>query len=137
MIVGFMFLPSKELSTIITLTFPIGLPMPGSPIFLFLTLVLMGDDKHDAHNNDYYSHIFSFVLYGIFSFISCSVINLNNIRGSKYFPESLHLHDRCRCGPVVRLPVLPLVAIFCPALTCCPFTTSIFDRWRNEHVQIP
>lgn len=75
--------------------------------------------------------------YCIFSFISCSVINFNNIRGSKYFPESLHLHDKCRCGPVVRLPVFPLVAIFCPALTCCPLTTSIFDRWRNEHVHIP
>ena len=35
MIVGFMFLPSKELSTIITLTFPIGLPLPDIPIFLF------------------------------------------------------------------------------------------------------
>lgn len=61
MIVGFMFLPSKELSTIITLTFPIGLPMPGSPIFLFLPLVFVGGDKHDAHYNDYYSHIFVFV----------------------------------------------------------------------------
>lgn len=60
MIVGFMFLPSKELSTIITLTFPIGLPMQGSPIFLFLTLVFVGDDKHNAHYKDYYSHIIAF-----------------------------------------------------------------------------
>ena len=53
-------LPSKELSTIITLTFPIGFPMPGSPIILFLPLVFVGDDKHDAHYNDYYSHIIAF-----------------------------------------------------------------------------
>ena len=137
MIVGFMFLPSKELSAIITLTFPIGLPMPGSPIFLFLTLVFVGDDKHDAHYNDYYSHIFVFVFYGIFSFINCSVMNFSNIRGSKYFPVSLHLHDKCRCGPVVRLPVFPLIAIFCPAFTCLPLFTFIFDRWRNEHVHMP
>lgn len=57
-------------------------------------------------------------VYCIFSFINCSVMNFSNIRGSKYFPVSLHLHDKCRCGPVVRLPVFPLIAIFCPALTC-------------------
>ena len=130
-------LPSEELPSVIARSLPIGLPMPGGPIPLFLPFVLVGDDKHDAHNNDYYSHIVVFVFYGIFSFISCSGINFNNIRGSKYFPESLHLHDRCRCGPVVRLPVFPLVAIFCPALTCCPLSTSIFDRWRNEHIQMP
>ena len=130
-------LPSEELPSFITRLFPIGLPMPGGPIFLFLPFILVGYDEHDAHYNDYYSHIVVFVLYCIFSFISCSVINFNNIRGSKYFPESLHLHDKCRCGPVVRLPVFPLVAIFCPALTCWPLTTSIFDRWRNEHVQMP
>lgn len=86
MIVGFMFLPSKELSTIITLTFPIGLPVPGSPIFLFLTLVFVGDDKHDAHYNDYYSHIFVFVFYGIFSFFNCSVMNFSNIVGQNTSP---------------------------------------------------
>ena len=77
------------------------------------------------------------LVYCIFSFINCSVMNFSNIRGSKYFPVSLHLHDKCRCGPVVRFPVFPLIAIFCPALTCWPFTTLIFDRWRNEHVQMP
>ena len=58
------------------------------------------------------------LVYCIFSFINCSVMNFSNIRGSKYFPVSLHLHDKCRCGPVVRFPVFPLIAIFCPALTC-------------------
>ena len=130
-------LPSKELSSVIARSLPIGLSLPSSPISLFLPFVFVSYDEHDAHNNDYYTHIVVFVLYCIFNFISCSVINLNNIRGSKYFPESLHLHDKCRCGPVVRLPVFPLVAIFCPALTCWPLTTSIFDRWRNEHVQMP
>ena len=77
------------------------------------------------------------LVYCIFSFINCPVMNFSNIRGSKYFPVSLHLHDKCRCGPVVRLPVFPLIAIFCPALPCWPFTTLIFDRWRNEHVQMP
>ena len=61
-------LPPKELSTIITLTFPIGLPMPGSPIFLFLALVFVGDDKHDAHYNDYYSHIIAFTCLLYFQF---------------------------------------------------------------------
>ena len=36
-------LPSKELSTIITLTFPIGLPIPVSPISLYI----FGDMRHD------------------------------------------------------------------------------------------
>ena len=57
--------------------------------------------------------------------------------GSKYFPVSLHLQDRCKCGPVVRLPVLPLTPIFCPALTRCPLETSILDRCRNEQVHTP
>ena len=42
-------LPSEELSSVITRFLPIGLPMPGSPISFFLSLVLVGDDKHDAH----------------------------------------------------------------------------------------
>ena len=54
----------------------------------------------------------SLLVYCIFNFISCSVMNFSNIRGSKYFPVSLHLQDKCRCGPVVRLPVFPLIAIF-------------------------
>ena len=112
------FLPSEELPSVITRSLPIGLSMPGSPIPLFLPFILVGYDEHGAHYNDYYSHILVFVFYGMFNFISCSVINFNNIRGSKYFPESLHLQDKCRCGPVVRLPELPLVAIFCPAHTC-------------------
>ena len=75
--------------------------------------------------------------YCIFSFINCSVMNFSNICGSKFFPVSLNLHDKCRCGSVVRLPVFPLIAIFWPALTCWPLFTSIFDRGRNEHVHIP
>ena len=42
-------LPSEELSSVIARSLPIGLPMPGSPISFFLSLVLVGDDKHDAH----------------------------------------------------------------------------------------
>jgi hypothetical protein len=30
-------LPSEELSAIITFSFPIGLPMPGCPVFLFMS----------------------------------------------------------------------------------------------------
>ena len=57
MLVRFLFVPtSQKTYHLITLTFPIGLPMPGSPIFLFLPLVFVGDDEHDAHYNDYYSH---------------------------------------------------------------------------------
>jgi len=61
-------LPPKKLSTIITLTFPIGLPLPGCPIFLFLPLVFVGDDKHDAQYNDYYSHIIAFTCLLYFQF---------------------------------------------------------------------
>ena len=43
------FLPSKELSSVITRSLPIGLAMPGSPIFLFPPFVLVGYDEHDAH----------------------------------------------------------------------------------------
>ena len=61
-------LPSKELTTFITLTFPIGLPFPGCPIFLFLPLVFVGDDEHDAHYNDYYSHFIAFTCLLYFQF---------------------------------------------------------------------
>ena len=50
-------LPSEELPSVITHSLPIGLPMPGSPIPLFLPFILVGYDEHDTHYNDYYSHI--------------------------------------------------------------------------------
>ena len=42
-------LPSEELPSVIARSLPIGLPMPGSPISFFLSLVLGGYDEHDAH----------------------------------------------------------------------------------------
>ena len=39
-------LPSKEFPSVITLFFPIGLPMPGSPISFFMPLALFGKYKH-------------------------------------------------------------------------------------------
>ena len=53
-------LPSEEFSSLITRILPIGLPVPGSPIILFLPIVIVSNDKHDAHYNDYYSHVFAF-----------------------------------------------------------------------------
>ena len=42
-------LPTKELSSVITRSLPIGLSMPGSPIPFFLPFILVGYDEHDAH----------------------------------------------------------------------------------------
>lgn len=106
-------LPPKELSTFITLTFPIGLPMPGSLIFLPLVFWAMISMMPTIMIIT--PILLHLLVYCIFSFINCSVMNFSNIRGSKYFPVSLHLHDKCRCGPVVRLPEFPLNAIFLPS----------------------
>ena len=39
-------LPAEELPSVITLSFPIGLPMQGGPIPFFMPLALLGKYKH-------------------------------------------------------------------------------------------
>ena len=43
--------PPKELPTIITCLFPIGLPMPGGPISFSATLASLGKDEADEQHN--------------------------------------------------------------------------------------
>ena len=54
--------PPKELSSIITRLFPIGLPMPGGPISFSATLAPHGKDEPDEKYDKYYSHIICFLL---------------------------------------------------------------------------
>ncbi len=49
--------PPKELLSIITCLFPIGLPMPGGPISFSATLAPLGEDKADEQYDKYDSHI--------------------------------------------------------------------------------
>ena len=49
--------PPKELRSIITCLFPIGLPMTGGPISFSATLAPLGKDEADEQYDKYYSHI--------------------------------------------------------------------------------
>lgn len=54
--------PPKELLSIITCLFPIGLPMPGGPISSSASLTPLSKDEPDEKYDKYYSHIICFLL---------------------------------------------------------------------------
>ena len=111
-------LPPKKLAAIIAGTLPVRLSVvcPAATVVLLILPAALCQSTNDHKDNNQSQHI-SIVFVGCYQYLfNLSATNPSISIGSKNFPFSEPiLQARCRCGPVVRFPVFPLIAITCPA----------------------
>ena len=57
-------------------------------------------------------------------------MRLRIMDGSMARPFFVSFRVRWRCGPVEREPLLPVIAMGVPGLTCEPLVTRDWERWQ-------